>query len=368
MVTNQQPQYSQLEELLKTNTDCLYFLASPLTCIKISAFSTLLYNLTKLRLHYHLLTGKWRVACIFFQKGPEKSVQEQKFPPQENVQKPTEFPPQEKQVPRAQQRNGGAVMEKKVAPPPEEPPRYKPAGVVLPPVYDSNHVSDNEEQFGRSRGQDFDLGRSVDYDVNHYNKEGYAWEDHRESNGFGRTQYPRDESPDQLNSSDLRHRLSKQRRDNNVGGLRREAHYNQRHDCCLDSGPLSNRLRGRIKIPGRAMSPGYEHGSRVKRDIDMGTQQRSRYSPGRSPHVSSNNSRVKADYEKSTNDQALLNLEVSDVANKVGSIDEDAMLDQELEAYDHREDFNLEEGEEYMEEGYETGKKQSEMYSWIQSF
>ncbi|KAJ0954495.1 hypothetical protein HanRHA438_Chr00c16g0850741 [Helianthus annuus] len=47
------------------------------------------------------------------------------------------------------------------------------------------------------------------------------------------------------------------------------------------------------------------------------------------------------------------------------------MLDQELEAYDHRdgdydyeqidgEDYNLEEGEEYTEEGDETGKKESE--------
>ncbi|KAI7748578.1 hypothetical protein M8C21_000117, partial [Ambrosia artemisiifolia] len=273
--------------------------------------------------------------------GPEKSVQEQKFTPQENVQKPTEFSPQ------------GAVMEKKVAPPPEEPPRYTNQLVL------SCHLSNHDV-----------------YDSNH------------------------------------------------VGGLRmqrRKAHYNQRHDCCLDSGPLSNRLRGRIKIPGRAMNmvqgikgrsnddfnnDGRDYGgyrgndrefngskrlSNLKsQQIDDGqtlwkrkyprtesqqlenkvsfegpkltrkSQQSREYNANNQNEIqgAQSGNRVKADYE-------------NDVANKVGSIDEDAMLDQELEAYDHRdgdydyeqidgEDFNLEEGEEYMEEGYETGKKQSE--------
>ncbi|KAI3817061.1 hypothetical protein L1987_10848 [Smallanthus sonchifolius] len=620
--TNQPPQDSQLapatteeEEFLKRNTDCVYFLASPLTCKKGSECEYRHSDIARVnpRDCWYWLNGnclnpkcgfrhppldglleaevptpvgpavpqapvKQGVACIFFQKGfclkghlcpfwhgppnivnniavhpvppnfvtkpskvasagPEKPVQEQKFTQQENVQKPTEFPPQGKQVPRVQPRNGGTgggvVAVKKVAPPPEEPPRYKPANVVPPPVmngllpsrsnhgvYETNHVSDsegingkdveeysreptpgfdvlvdnepgdseyypNEEQFGRSRGRDFDMDRSVDYDVDrdmyhdqrdfdHYNKEGYAWEDHRENSSFGRTRYPRDESPDHFEWSDLRHRLSKQRRGNNVGGLRsvisrehprgnhtdrmprRDDRPDHRYDRCLDSGSLSSRLQGRIKIPGRSMSPGYENGSRVEREIDMGRQQRSRYSPGRAPHVSSNNSRfrdrikirsnddgqtlgkrkyprtesqqsedklsfegpkplseilkrkrgsvissvnnednnsnknneinqkeiketpsgytVNADHEKSTDGQTSLNHEASNVENKVGSIDEDAMLDQELEAYDHRdgdydyeqidgEDYNLEEGEEYMEEGDETGKKESEVYS-----
>ncbi|KAL8238226.1 hypothetical protein R6Q59_019307 [Mikania micrantha] len=310
----------------------------------------------------------------------------------------------------------------------------------------------NKEQFGRSRAFDR-YGYHDEHDFDRYGNERYAWEDHRENSSFGRTQYPRDESPNQFDRSDLRHRLSKQRRDNNGGGL--------------------SRLRGRIKIPGSS-SPGYEHGSRVEREFDMGRQHRPRYPPGRPPHVSSNHSRfrdrikdrsnneftgpkrlselksqqtddgqtlrkrkyprtesqqlddkssfegpkplseilkrkrgsvissvnneddinlkedndvnqkeikeklhvssgntVNVGYEKSTDDQASLN----DEANKVGSVDEDLMLDQELEAYDQRdgeydyehidgEDYNLEEGEEeYMEEGDEAGKKESEVYS-----
>ncbi|KAK1416342.1 hypothetical protein QVD17_32131 [Tagetes erecta] len=482
--------------------------------------------------------------------GQDKSIKEQKFTQPENVKKPIEFQHQGKQVPRVQQRNGGAgggiVIEKKVAPPCEEPPRYKPANVAPPlvknelplsrsnhGVHETSHFSDNEgtngkevdeysrepspgfdvlvdnelgdseyypneEQFGRSRGHDFDMGRSVDFDIDHdmyhdqrdfdhFNKEGYAWEDRRENSNFGRKRYPRDESPDQFDQTDLRHRLSKQRRGNNVGGLRsvisrehsrdnrtermprRDVHYD-RH---MDSGPLSSRLRGRINIPRRSTSPGYENGSRVEREIDMGRQQRSRYSPGWASHVSSNHSRlrdrvngrsnddfnnegrdyrsyrgndsestlgkrryprtesqhsennssfegpkplseilkrkrgsvissvnneddnfkendennqkeiketpfgkmVNADNKKSTDGQASLNHEVSDVVNKtVGSIDEDAMLDQELESYDHKdgdydyeqidgEEYNLEEGDEYLEEEDETGKKESEVYN-----
>ncbi|KAL8218514.1 hypothetical protein R6Q57_021887 [Mikania cordata] len=631
--TNQPQQGSQLatteeEEFLKRNTDCVYFLASPLTCKKGSECEYRHSDIARVKPRdcWYWLNGsclnpkcgfrhppldgllgaevptplahvatqatvKQGVACIFFQKGfclkghfcpflhgppnivnnitvqpgppnsvtkpskvasagPEKIVQEQKFNQQENAHKPVEFPPPGKQVPRVQSRNGGAsggvVMEKKVAPPLEEPPRYKAANVVPLPVtnellpirsnhgvYETNHVSDNEgingkdvdeysreptpgfdvlvdnelgdseyylneELFGRSR--DFDMGRSVDYDVDHdryhdehdfdhYGNERYAWEDHRENSSFGRTQYPRDESPDQFDRSDLRHRLSKQRRDNNGGGLRsvisrehprdnhtdrmprRDIHYDHRG---LDSGPLSSRLRGRIKIPGSSTSPGYEHGSRVEREFDMGRQHRPRYSPGRPPHVSSNHSRfrdrikdrsnneftgpkrlselkyqqtddgqtlrkrkhpktesqqlddnlsfegpkplseilkrkrgsvissvnnedyinlkedndinqkeikdklhvssgtntVNVDNEKSTDGQASLN----DEAYKAGSVDEDSILDQELEAYDQRdgeydyehidgEDYNLEEGEEYMEEGDEAGKKESEVYS-----
>ncbi|MFS7961746.1 putative transcription factor C3H family [Helianthus anomalus] len=613
-----QQQLTEEEEFLKRNTDCVYFLASPLTCKKGSECEYRHSDIARVnpRDCWYWLNGnclnpkcafrhppldgllgaevptpvgpaapqapvKQGVACIFFQKGfclkghlcpfwhglsnvvntahpvpsnpvtkssnvssagPEKTVQQQKFTQQENVQKAPEFPPQRKPVPRVQLRNCGAggvtVTEKKVAPQLEETPKYKQANVVTPPVvnelpsnrsnhsvYEANNVSDNEgingkevdefsreptpgfdvlvdtelgdseyypneEQFGRSRGHDYDMGRSVDYDVDHnkrdfdhYNNEGYAWEDRRESSGFGRTRYPRDESPDQFDRSDLRHQLSKQRRDNNVGGLRsvisrehprdnhtdrilREARYDQRHDRRLDSGPLSGRFRGRIKIPGSATSPGYEHDSRVEREIDMGRQRRNdrvssnngrfrdrirgrsnddfnegrdyrgyrgndreftrskRWSDLKSQQIddgqtlgkrkpprtesqqfegpkplseilkrkresvissvnnevnNSNeydekNNQKKKDNPKSTDGQASSNIEVSDVAIKVGSIDEDAMLDQELEAYDHRdgdydyeqidgEDYNLEEGEEYMEEGDETGKKESEVYS-----
>ncbi|KAK9059955.1 hypothetical protein SSX86_020659 [Deinandra increscens subsp. villosa] len=498
--------------------------------------------------------------------GPEKYVHEQKSAQYENVQKPVEPLPQVKQVPRVQPRSDGDVSVKKmVAPPSEE--EYVPVSVFPPPVmyefplgrskfnhgvYENNDVSDNEgiingkdveeysreptpgfdvlvdnelddseyypneEQCGRSRSHGFDMVRSADYDVDrdmyhekrdfdHYNKEGYAWEDRRESSSFGRKRYPRDESPNQFEQSDLRHRLSKQR-GNNGGGLRsvishehprdnRNDRFGRRdghHDRYLDSGSLSSRLRGRIKIPGRPTSPRYENGSRAEREIDIGRQHRSRYSPGGPPHLSSNSSRfrdrmrgrsnddfnnqgrdyrgyhgndseftgpkrfsdlksqqlddgqtlgkrkhprtesqqsevnlsfegpkplseilkrkrgsvissvnnedirstvnnednrkeskeipsgnmVNAGNEKSTNGQSSLDHEPNDdVQNKAGSIDEDAMLDQELEAYDHRdgdyeyeqidgEDYNLEEGEEYIEEEEdETGKKESEVFS-----
>ncbi|GKB46843.1 zinc finger CCCH domain-containing protein 17 [Tanacetum coccineum] len=479
--------------------------------------------------------------------GPEKPAQEQKFTQHESIQKPVEFHPSHgKYVPgvqaRAPTRNGGNVaMEKKVEPPPQETSRYTPANVAPPPVinevpisrsnhgvYEANHTSDNEgtngkdvdeysreptpgfdvlvdteageseyypheEQFGRSRG-DYDVDREMhpkqrDYD--HYNDEGRLWEEHRESSSFGRKRYPRDESPDQFEHSDLRHRLSKQRRGNdNLGALRsvvsrehprdnyndrmprRDIHHNRHghhhhhhhHERHMEPGSFSSRLRGRINITGN------ETGSRVEREVDMGRQHRSRYSPGRPPYTSSNDSRlrdrikgsrtsndfdndrrnyrgshvyenykelsrprrlselstqqtndgqllgkrkypraesqqsevnasfegpkplseilkrkrgglvissvvnnensnsnennghnqeerkespsenmVNAENGKSTNGQSSLN-------NKVGSVDEDAMVDQELEAYDSKEgdyDYEQIDGEEYYEEGDE---------------
>ncbi|XP_024963204.1 zinc finger CCCH domain-containing protein 17-like isoform X1 [Cynara cardunculus var. scolymus] len=526
--------------------------------------------------------------------GPEKSIQEPKFMQQESVQNPVEFlPPQGKQVPRmaaapAPARNGGGgggggAMKKNIAPPPEEPPRYRPASVVPPPVmnefppsrsnhgvYETHYVSDNdgilngkdvdeysreptpgfdvlvdnelgdseyypnEEQFGRSRGHDFDIGRSTDYDVDrdmyserrdydHYNDEGYAWEDHRtsservlgEASNFGRKRFPRDDSPDQFDKSDLRHRISKQRRGNVGGGLRSvvssehlrdsradrmprtDSHHHHYHRR-LDPGSLSSRLRGRIKVPGRSSSPGNENELMVEREIDMGRQHRSRYSPGRPPHVSSNHSRLRdrikgrsiedfndhkgshgrremasdngnefsgpkrlSELKSGDDHQSLgkrkyprvespqsdgnlsfegpkplseilkrkrggsvvscvnnednnsngnnekgkdipletmvhsnkeepvekqsgsmdggdsLNCDVNELEKKAGSADEDAMLDQELEAYDGRdgdydyeqmdgdgEEYNLEEGEEYLEEDDDDGgKKEKEAYS-----
>ncbi|KAJ9554218.1 hypothetical protein OSB04_018263 [Centaurea solstitialis] len=317
--------------------------------------------------------------------GPEKSIQEQKFMQPESLQNPVEFQPQGKQMPRsaaapAPARNGGSgggAMKKNVAPPPEESPRYKPVSVVneFPAsrsnhgVYEAHYVSDNdgvvngkdvdeysreptpgfdvlvdnelgdseyypnEEQFGRSRGHDFDIGRSTEYDVDRdmygerrdyerYNEEGYAWEDRRtssermlgEASNFGRKRYPRDDSPDQFDKSDLRHRISKQRRGNVAGGLRSvvssehirdsrsdrmprtDSHHHRDHrdrDRRVEPGSLSSRLRGRIKIPGRSMSPGNGKESRVEREIDTGRQHRSRYSPGRPPHASSNHGRLR---------------------------------------------------------------------------
>ncbi|XP_076952663.1 zinc finger CCCH domain-containing protein 17-like [Bidens hawaiensis] len=582
-VTNQPPHGSQLappssaapapavlteeEEFLKRNTDCVYFLASPLTCKKGSECEYRHSDIARVnpRDCWYWVNGnclnpkcgfrhppldglfeaevptpvgaavpqapvKQGVACVFFQKGYcmkghfcpfwhglpntvnniavhpatkpskvasvglDKPVQDQKFTQQENVQKTPEIPPQGRQV---QHRNGGpgsgVVMDKKVALLPEEPPRYKPANVVAPPVtndvppnrsnhvYEANHVSDNEgvngkdvDEYSREptpgfdvlvdnevgdseyypNEEQFDMGRSVDYNVDHdtYHDERevdrYAREDNRENPNLGRNRYPRDESADRFDRSDLRHRIS-QRRDNNVGGLRsvisrehpRDIHHNRHHD---RNGTLSSRLRGRIKIPGRSMSPEYDHRSRVEREIDMRRHQRSRYSPSRPPHVSSNHNRFRDRIRGRSNDDfnnngrdfrgyrgndggfrglksqltddgqkypqtesqlfegpkslseilkrkrgsvvSSVNNEDGDMVNadngkskstdgqaslndKVGSVDEDALLDQELEAYDQRDgdydygdDYNLE-GEEYMEEEDENGTKESEVYS-----
>ncbi|KAL4575596.1 hypothetical protein LXL04_022444 [Taraxacum kok-saghyz] len=469
--------------------------------------------------------------------APEKPIQEQKLVQQETVKKPVDFqPPKVKQVPTPARNGGGSGgdgggrMEKKV-----EEPRYRPANAIPPPVTnefpvnrsnhgnvyedETTHVLDNEgingkdvdeysreptpgfdvlvdnelgdseyydeEQFGRSRGggHDFEMGRPVDFDVDHdmygEQREGYAWEDHRESSERilggptnGRRRYPRDESPDQFDQSDLRHRISNQRRGNfgnfgnvgNVGGLRsvisrehprdshhidrmpmRESHHHHhdRHNHHrMEPGFLSSRLRGRIKIPG-----GNENDLRVEREIDMGRYNRSRYSP-RPPHGRMIRDRVGGGFEgrdyrgprgrndndgdfpkrsqkddsfgkrkysqqqseddlsfdgpkplseilkrkrggSVNNDESNNNNnkkenngnEGKDVVNagnevekEVGLIDEDALLDEELEAYDHKdgdydyeqidgEEYNLEEGEEYNMEEEDGGKKENEVYS-----
>ncbi|KAJ0489046.1 putative transcription factor C3H family [Helianthus annuus] len=580
-VTNQPPQASQLapedEEFLKRNTDCVYFLASPLTCKKGNECEYRHSDIARVnpRDCWYWLNGnclnpkcgfrhppldgllgaeastpvgpaapqapiKQGVACIFFQKGyclkghlcpflhgppntvnnvavqpipskpvtkpskvnpvgPEKHIQEQKPTQYGTVQKPVEsLPPQGKQAPKVPLRNGnGVATEKKVAPPPVMNEFQSNHG-----VYETNHVSDNEEingndveEYSREPTPGFDVlvendvddseyypneeqfRRSVDYDVDRdmypkkrdferYNEEEYAWEDRRDHSKFGRKRFPRDESPNQFDHSDLRHRLSKQRGDN-VGGLRsvisREHPRDHHNDRRVDSGPLSSRLRGRIRIPGRSTSPGYENGSRVEREIYMGRQQRSRYTPerprfrdrirGRSsddfnnqgreyrgyrgnsseftgpkrlselrsqqvddgqtlgkrkyPRPESQQSEVNAsfegpkplseilkrkrgsvisstnnednqkerkeipsgntDNEKPANGQSFSDHEPSDAENKVGSVDEDTLLDEELEAYDDKDtaDYEYEQidGEDYNMEEDESGKKESEVYS-----
>ncbi|KVH97555.1 zinc finger CCCH domain-containing protein 17 [Cynara cardunculus var. scolymus] len=138
----------------------------------------------------------------------------------------------------------------------------------------------NKDEFGRSRRNDYDLDRPTDYDVDreiyrdydHYNErqgERYAWDERRSSSErmldpsahLERRSYPRNASPDHFDESDLRHRISKQRRvsDNGLRSVvsregrtpRRDSHHH-RHQ---DQGGLSSRLRGRIKIPGRSVSP-----------------------------------------------------------------------------------------------------------------
>ncbi|KAI3719758.1 hypothetical protein L6452_20662 [Arctium lappa] len=266
--------------------------------------------------------------------GPEKSFQDQKLTQLATTQKPVEF-----LVPQAVRmqapllaRNGGNGGGDKKAPPPSsstgvvEPPRYKSGRVVSPPVVNEtpaskpnrgvyHHASDNDrilngkdadeysrepspgfdvlvdnelgeseyyrnkDEFGRSRGNDYDLDRPNDYNVDreryrdydHYDErqgERYAWDERRSSSErmlvgsahLERRSYPRSASPDHFNESDLRHRISKQRRvsDNGLRSVvsregrvpRRDSHHHHQ-----DQGGLSSRLRGRIKIPERSTSP-----------------------------------------------------------------------------------------------------------------
>lgn len=404
------------DEFLKRNTDCVYFLASPLTCKKGSECEYRHSDIARVnpRDCWYWLNGnclnpkcafrhppldgllgtdvstpmapppvptphpapygapKQGVACIFFQKGfclkghlcpfshgppnsvnnklgqpgsanpvtepPKVSIPDQKFTPPETAQKPVEF--NRKQPPLPARNGGGGSKRDRVVLPPvmDERPPVNPN----PSVNHGYHVSENErvmngkdadeysrepspgfdvlvdnevedseyyqekDEFTRSRGQDYYVDREH-RDFDHYNeREGqFAWDDRRESSGrmlvgsahLERRPYSRSDSPDHL---DLRHRISKQRRnsenarENHVDHVdrrpRRESHHHHHQSRRPEQGgALSSRLRGRIKIPGRSMSPTNE---RVEREIDMGRrQQQSRYSPGRP--LSLNQSRVR---------------------------------------------------------------------------
>ncbi|CAI9262675.1 unnamed protein product [Lactuca saligna] len=395
------------DEFLKRNTDCVYFLASPLTCKKGSeceyrhsdiarvnprdcwywlngnclnpkcafrhppldgllgaadvstpmavAPPTSLPTLTPHPAPYP--TPKQGVACIFFQKGfclkghlcpflhgppnsvnnkpaqpgsanpvtdpPKMSIQDQKFTPPETAQKPVEFKGRQPPPPA---RNGGNKRERVVLPPvmgetlPTNPNPSVNHGYYVSenervlnvkdadeysrdpsPGFDvlvDNQVEDSEyyrenDEFVRSRGQDYDVDHDH-RDFDHYNeREGqFAWDESRESSGRmlvgsahqERRPYPRSDSPDHL---DLRHRISNQRRvsENTLDRRpRRDSHHHDHHHHNRrqeQGGALSSRLRGRIKIPGRSVSPSNENSSRVEREIDMGRRHQSRYSPGR---------------------------------------------------------------------------------------
>jgi len=190
-----------------------------------------------------------------------------------------------------------------------------------------------EDQFGRTRGHEgrnlnpvneYDMVHSADYNsMADVDREGfcdprahgsydhmqgqYAWEEHGASsermlaepaNLERRRGYHKSDSPDHVNESDLRHHLAKQRR---VSGLRSVvsrdyAHNNHveeqryrpssRKDALLTPSneiSLSNRFRGRIKLPGRS-SPVNGSDLRPERELDR-VRNWGRLSPGR-PHIS----------------------------------------------------------------------------------
>ncbi|KAK1412121.1 hypothetical protein QVD17_33115 [Tagetes erecta] len=376
---------SEEDELLKRNTDCVYFLASPLTCKKGSeceyrhsdiarvnprdcwywlngnclnpkcAFrhppldglvesdvSTPMGPLVPAPHATPYATPKQGVACIFFQKGfclkghlcpflhgPPNSVNNKPAQPgpfteppknvsQVTIQKPGEFLfPQGKQPPPPTRTS----VDKKIAPPARVVPSIPPPVMNEPlsskpnrNVYHGYHASSNErivngkdaDEHSRELSPGFDV--LVDnehedsgpyYDVDHVDRDTYR--KHRDYDHYNehddrfdvdhidhleKRQYPRN---GRENESDLRHRLSKQRRGSDNGSrsvVGRESHADrmprrESHHHRLDQGSLSSRLRGRIKIPGRSNSPTEENNSRVEREFDTERRQLSRYSPGR---------------------------------------------------------------------------------------
>ncbi|KAI3818400.1 hypothetical protein L1987_12206 [Smallanthus sonchifolius] len=370
---------SEEDELLKRNTDCVYFLASPLTCKKGSECEYRHSDIARVnpRDCWYWLNGnclnpkcafrhppldglmgsdastpmgppvpaphatpyavpKQGVACIFFQKGfclkghlcpflhgPPNLVNN-KPSQQATIQKPVEFlPPQGKQPPLPT-RTG---VDKKMAPPARVAPAIPPPVMKEPPsnkpdrsVHHGHYASNNErtvsgkdaDEYSREPSPGFDV--LVDneleesghyYDADHVDRDMYRehrdYDHYNERDGhfgvdpIGRPEkrpYPRN---DRENESDLRHRISKQRRGSD-NGLRsvvnRESHADRiprrdshHHHDRLDSGSVSSRLRGRIKIPGRSISPTRENNARVEREIDVERRHLSRYSPGRPPSL-----------------------------------------------------------------------------------
>ncbi|KDP23020.1 hypothetical protein JCGZ_01683 [Jatropha curcas] len=202
-----------------------------------------------------------------------------------------------------------------------------------------------EDQYGRrghegrnlNPGDEYDVGLAADYssvadidretyrDLRGYDTYSrmqgqYAWEQHRASSErvpagpahIERRGYSKADSPEPIDESDLRYRLSKHR---SVSGLRSvvshdfvpDNHVEERgyrgssrmdsHNLSSHENAISGRLRGRIKLPGR--SP---NGSdpRVERELDRG-RNRPRLSPGRSQipsHQARIRDRIKARVEE----------------------------------------------------------------------
>nr|GMD67716.1 zinc finger CCCH domain-containing protein 17 [Ipomoea batatas] len=183
-----------------------------------------------------------------------------------------------------------------------------------------------EDQYGGAgdhERSEYDIDPAADYSIGDIDQDmyrdahgydsyaHYGWEQRGASSErkSGRSSHPERrygnaDSSDQFSESDLRHRLSKHRR---VNGLRsvisheqtRERHVedqsyrsSRRESNNLSSheSSLSNRLRGRIKIPGRSSSPTDVAENRSDREMDRG-RDRGRFSHGR-PQVPSHQGRL----------------------------------------------------------------------------
>ncbi|XP_076893717.1 zinc finger CCCH domain-containing protein 17-like [Bidens hawaiensis] len=389
-------QSSEEDEVLKRNTDCVYFLASPLTCKKGSECEFRHSDAARVnpRDCWYWLNGnclnpkcafrhppldgllgsdvaatpmvppasaphatpyavpKQGVACIFFQKGyclkgpvcpflhgpsnpvnnkpaqsgpnntvsdPPKMAQ-QKKPVQKPVIEPSKMA-QQVIVQKPVSLLTRTVVDKKIAPPARVGP---PAVINEPPSNKSNRgyqASNNErvlkdDEYSREPSPGFDVlvdneveDSSHYYDVDHADRvDRDMYREHRDYDRYNdrddhfdvdhpeKRSYTRNDCENEL---DLRQRLSKQRRGSDNGSrsvVNRESHADRidrmqpgrdsrhnRHDDHrrVDQGSLSSRLRGRIKIPGRSVSPTKDSNPRVEREIGMERRNLLRYSPER---------------------------------------------------------------------------------------
>lgn len=170
--------------------------------------------------------------------------------------------------------------------------------------HDEDHYGGTKDNGGRN---EYDMGDSADYgsvadigrdmyrDVRGYDSydriQGrYAWEQRIASSDripggsshLERRRYGTVDSPEHVEMSDLRHRLTKHRRGNGLKSVighdlssekhvedrankssRRDAHYLPSHDSSL-----SGRLRGRIKLPVRSSSPADRAELLLDREMD----------------------------------------------------------------------------------------------------
>ncbi|OVA07880.1 zinc finger protein [Macleaya cordata] len=206
----------------------------------------------------------------------------------------------------------------------------------------------NEDEFGRMKGHEgrhantvneFDYKRSSDYtSVGKFDQETYN--DSRSYDLYGRMQdqyvqeqrrpssertserpierrgFSRAESPSQVDRSDLRYRLSKHRkvngsrsavspdrrgefyrrddRDRNVGDQRFRDHSRRdtRSSIPRESSIISNRLQGRIKLPGRSSPDNHYNDSHKERETDGGINRGRLSPPGRLPASSPSQGRL----------------------------------------------------------------------------
>lgn len=154
-----------------------------------------------------------------------------------------------------------------------------------------------EDEFGKTRGQDergpdslneYDVGHSADYslaadidrdrfrvpqgyDSYDHMQEPYGWEPRKGSAQIERRTHHRSRSPDSVEVSDLRHRLSKRRKGNGLKSVvahdEEQSHRFSRkdsHQLPSNERSVNNRFRGRINLPPNGGD------SHLERDLDRG--------------------------------------------------------------------------------------------------